>query len=337
VARADVALPRWSRLSIVVVATAVPFAIADALGIPHSRIVIAPGTASHFVTVMAVLGAAAASAAIVQRRMRTKSTRFAAFLDAAAEGVVVVAWAGLLFTPLSLAAGIFMYMAAAMGWPLGDATLAAIDRALGFDWPSVLRALDHHPLLATILSRVYHTTGPQIPIVFLVLGFAGRRERLLEYLALIGVSSLFTGAATALVPAVGAHAFFHPARDAFSHFTADAGMWHYEELMRLRSGRPFLYDVTRTQGLVTFPSYHAVLAIITSYAMRGVRHLALPVALLNAVVVVSTIPEGGHYLIDVLAGIVVAALSIPLVGDLVGREAPDARPRAALYRPPRRG
>jgi len=316
-----VALPRWSRLSIVIAGTAVPFAIADLLGVPRSTITLAPHTARHVVAVMAVLGVASLSAALVRRRMASKATRLAAFLHAAADGVIVLAAAGLLFTPLSFAAGVFMYMAAALGWPLQDATLAAIDRAVGFDWPSVLRALNQRPAVATALADVYHTTGPQIPVVFLFLAFTGRRERLLEYLALIGVTSLFTGAATALVPAVGAHGFFHPVRDAFSHYTAGAGMWHYEELMRLRSGRPFVYDVTRSQGLVTFPSYHAVLAIITSFAVRGVRYVGWPVALLNAAVVVSTIPEGGHYLVDVAAGAAIAMVSILLLRDLVGGEA----------------
>jgi membrane-associated phospholipid phosphatase len=71
---------------------------------------------------------------------------------------------------------------------------------------------------------------------------------------------------------------------------------------------------------VTFPSYHAVLAIITSFAVRGVRHVSWPVALLNVAVVVSTIPEGGHYLVDVVAGAAIAMVSILLIGDLVGAE-----------------
>ena len=77
----------------------------------------------------------------------------------------IIVEAGALFTPLSLAAGIFMYAAAATGRPLRDAQLAAVDHLLGFEWPSFLAATNAHAVVATVLSVAYHTTGPQIPVV----------------------------------------------------------------------------------------------------------------------------------------------------------------------------
>ena len=64
------------------------------------------------------------------------------------------------------------------------------------------------------------------------------------------------------------------------------------------------------QGLVTFPSFHTSLAIITTYAVRGIRFVTLPVAILNGLVIVSTLPEGGHYLIDVIAGAIISIIAI---------------------------
>jgi membrane-associated phospholipid phosphatase len=83
--------------------------------------------------------------------------------------------------------------------------------------------------------------------------------------------------------------------------------------MGLRSGPAAVLDFRKMEGLVTFPSFHTVLAIITAYAFRGFRLLALPALVLNGAVIVSTLPEGGHYLVDVLAGALIAAAGIALV------------------------
>lgn len=303
---------------LVVAVAAGLFAIADVIGLPRSVMSVGPQTPLQFLRTVAGLTACFAAVYLVKRRMDAKPARLAAAISRAADGLRIVLGAALLFTPLTFAAGIFMYMAAAIGWPLMDANLAALDRMLGFDWPSFLAAINDRPLIAAGLSMAYHTTGPQIPILFLWLGMSRREERLYEYVALIAVSSILTGAVMALTPAAGAYALFTPSPETFSHFTASAGMWHYDELMRLRSGRPFVYDVTQSQGLVTFPSYHTVLAIITSYAARDARWVFVPVAILNAVVVVSTIPEGGHYLIDVVAGGAIALVSILFVRAVAG-------------------
>ena len=53
-------------------------------------------------------------------------------------------------------------------------------------------------------------------------------------------------------------------------------------------------------------------------------YVAVPVAVLNAVVIIATIPEGGHYLIDVIAGAVIAVLSIVIVHGVAGRDSLDS-------------
>ena len=88
--------------------------------------------------------------------------------------------AGASFTGLSLAAGIFMYISAAQGLPLMDANLAAVDRAIGFDWPSFLATVTCYRMIASVLLVTYHTTGPQIPALFLFLGMTLRQKRLVE-------------------------------------------------------------------------------------------------------------------------------------------------------------
>jgi len=77
----------------------------------------------------------------------------------------------------------------------------------------------------------------------------------------------------------------------------------------LRGGGPLSFDLSRLQGLISFPSYHTVLAVLLTYAHRRSLLLA-PIALVNGIMLFSIPSYGGHYLIDIIAGAAVALLAI---------------------------
>jgi membrane-associated phospholipid phosphatase len=116
-------------------------------------------------------------------------------------------------------------------------------------------------------------------------------------LARLVASGLVTVGLSGLLPAVG----LIPDAPHVAHFLA------------LRADTLREIDLTRLQGLISFPSYHAAMAVLVGHALWGVPYLRVPAALLNLVMLVATISEGGHYLVDVLAGCVIAAGAIALV------------------------
>lgn len=62
-------------------------------------------------------------------------------------------------------------------------------------------------------------------------------------------------------------------------------------------------------GVVSFPSFHTVLAILSAFALwplRWIRWIAVPVAI---AICISTVTTGWHYGLDVIAGAVVALIS----------------------------
>jgi membrane-associated phospholipid phosphatase len=246
-------------------------------------------------------------------RLGGDPSKIASAIRTAACGVDVLARVGAFTVCSGIAAGTYMYLATSAGLPLQDARLASLDHTLGFDWPGFLTLANASPAISWVLVTAYHSALPQMLLLYLLLCFSGRERRLAEFLALISVTSLAVGALMLLVPAAGAYAHFRPPRELFDGFSANAGMWHYETLMMLRTQAAPLLDFGRMEGLVTFPSFHTVLAIITAYAFRGIRFLALPAVILNGIVVVSTLPEGGHFLVDVIAGAIIAVAGIALV------------------------
>lgn len=64
------------------------------------------------------------------------------------------------------------------------------------------------------------------------------------------------------------------------------------------------------------PSMHTAMAILFAYALRRVPVVAYVAAILNAVMIASTPTHGGHYLIDVVAGVLLAVTTIMLVKRL---------------------
>lgn len=262
---------------------------------------------------------------LVSVRLRQDQSNIAKFIWHYSDGFAILISASVFLIPMANFGTIYMYLAAGMGLPLQDAWLARIDHAIGFDWLAFLQFTNSSPVVSTILVQAYHSAGPQLVALLLFLSLTKRCGRLSEFLAVLAVSSLLTGTVMVFVPAVGAYDYYQPDRQLFDNFTPNAGMWHYDQLMALRSrrGMDFLYD--KAVGLVTFPSYHTVLAILTAYTVRDVRLLAAPAVILNAVAIVSTLPEGGHYLIDVLAGFVIALASVFLVRGVSKEKTPNGR------------
>ncbi len=82
----------------------------------------------------------------------------------------------------------------------------------------------------------------------------------------------------------------------------DAGVWHLQHFEALRNGTFRVFTAQETEGLITFPSYHTACALLVPLAMRGFGALTAIAWAFAAVVAVSTVPIGGHYLIDVIAG-----------------------------------
>jgi len=59
------------------------------------------------------------------------------------------------------------------------------------------------------------------------------------------------------------------------------------------------------KGLIAFPSFHTVLALLSIYGALSIRPLIVPFVVLNLTAVAAVPLHGGHHLVDVFAGIAV--------------------------------
>ncbi|WP_349371179.1 phosphatase PAP2 family protein [Salinarimonas sp.] len=210
---------------------------------------------------------------------------------------------------LTAAGAVMSYAAIAAGLPLRDETYAAWDRALGFDWVAFLAFAAERPLLAQILIAAYHSSLIQIVTIVLLLGLSGRQLALERFLTAYAVSALVVIGVSGLAPAIGPYVHYAP-DPALMRMTAEAGVWHLTHFEALRAGTFAVFDLAQTEGLVTFPSFHTALAVLTIWAAWGVAWLRWPALALNLCVIAGTLPEGGHYLVDLVGGAAAALLAV---------------------------
>jgi len=204
--------------------------------------------------------------------------------------MIVCASLLILFT---VTASVFSYLVVSTNAELVDSSLASWDHMLGFDWPKVFLWVQQKPQLDRILALAYTSVIPQIIVVIVYLSLTKRHKTLAEFNGAFVATFLIIEIVSAFFPAAGPFKYYADVVHADSSMLS-----HFEPL---RSGALRSIDLLATQGLVSIPSFHAILAILLIYAMRETR-LRMLFLLINILVLISTPTCGGHYLVDVIAG-----------------------------------
>jgi len=208
------------------------------------------------------------------------------------------------------------YVAAAVGFPLRDRLFDGMDRALAFDWLGLLAIMKRWPDVAALLHVAYLSLTVQTAIVVLLLAFTGRLAWLRVYMLAFVIAALATIVISAALPAEGVWLHYGlttsagPLPDSHSSWPVFLG---------LRDGSYRTIVAVGAQGIVTFPSLHAALAVILLAAWWP-----LPIArwiglVLDALMLIATPIEGSHYFVDVFAGIAIACASVLVARAIVLR------------------
>ncbi len=208
-----------------------------------------------------------------------------------------------LFTMLGV---VLAYAIAARGGVLLDDRLAAADRALGVDWPAIRALLDHLPPLIWLLGLAYHSLVVQMIVAIVALSHAGRTSVLRITVGAAILSGFATILVSGLFPAMGN--VFDPA--AYRHLWPSIAWLETGLIGGLRDGSIRVVDLGAMMGIVTFPSFHATLALIFIWAFGHLPRLAFPAQCWAGLTIVATPVFGGHYAVDVLAGLALAPPAI---------------------------
>jgi membrane-associated phospholipid phosphatase len=216
----------------------------------------------------------------------------------------------------SVCAVLAAYSLQRLGFPMRDQFLENADVAMGLSWFDYAHWVDKHRLVQTILHGAYYSIWPQTILPVLLLPLLHRLDEARIYILAFAVALTLTIFISALMPAIGPIVFFD--RSAF-HVLRFTGATPFEQLMRLREVGPLIQNAF-PGGIATFPSFHATMAILTPLAFRAYPRIFAALVILNVAMLGSTVTEGAHYFIDIVAGIVMAFFAYLLAKRVIGME-----------------
>jgi membrane-associated phospholipid phosphatase len=163
---------------------------------------------------------------------------------------------------------------------------------------------------------IYMSLSVQITAIVLVLGFSGRLAWLRVYTLAFIFAALGCIAISALMPSEGVW-MFEGLKHGDPLLPVSSGAWPV--YAALRDGSLRLLMARGAEGIITFPSLHAGLAVILIVALWPVPVLRWISAVINSLMLVATPIDGAHYLTDILAGVVIAVVSLLAARALVAR------------------
>ncbi len=241
-----------------------------------------------------------AAAALLSRHSRI------AFPNAARVALFIEANCAVIVLGLSLAC--LSYLAAAIDLPLRDQELVRFDRQLGFDWLRMMHSIDGWPGLLVLLDAAYATFTFQLIATVLILVIAQRPHDLDRFFIIFICASVISEIASVIVPTLGPMSTLAD-HSSFAHLPT-LGRTTAEIVTALRDGALKEVDLDAVNGIISFPSLHAAVAVIVPFALRWNKSLLCTVVMLDSVMLMSAIPSGNHYLTDVVGGVGTAVLAI---------------------------
>jgi len=230
-------------------------------------------------------------------------------------------------------AGPLTYVAATANMPLQDSALATFDRALGLDWRVYLDFVHARPSLIVLFTMGYDMIFWPMFAIPLLLGLKAQHDRLNRYTLALLLTFAMTIVVSIAVPAFGPYQPLAHSDYALIHPTAYFD--HAREFPRIRDGSLDVIDFRRLAGIVTFPSFHAASAVLYMWVFWPIWWMRPAVVIGCGTMLLATPICGGHYFIDIVAGVGVAVLAIAMAGAAARRLAAQqlAPPMMVLQSP----
>jgi hypothetical protein len=219
------------------------------------------------------------------------------------------------------------YLLMTIAGPRIDVALAAIDHAMGFSWPALMGLAARHRILNTLLAWAYVSVMPQTTLLLLLLGWKNKCADIYGLCLALAGGAAITLALWTMFPSFGAFSVFILPPGIASKLGLVVGFDYARDLVAMLRHGPGFISPTELRGVVGFPSYHTVQALVLIWYARHLKGLRWVALGLNIAVLAATPIQGGHHLIDLIGGAVVALCAIALAERTVswarGRSTPD--------------
>ncbi len=206
--------------------------------------------------------------------------------------------------------GFAFYPTAIFKFPLIDEYLSKVDKFLGHDWFGYTNFLVQYPIFRELLYIGYNSM--QISLVIMIFALVISKNAV--HLQRFFIAFFLTLAATLII------AWFFPASSVFIYYNVDPNAihtlrttsgWDSSHLLAFRESN--LHTLPKElHGIGAFPSFHAATGFLLIWGAYPIILIRLLFAIFNILLIVSVPFDGGHYFSDVICGLFIAFLSIPV-------------------------
>ncbi len=213
---------------------------------------------------------------------------------------------GLTWT-MALAGGFISLLGLRLRLPLADDALLRADRWLGVDGPQWIAAFLTRADWPAMVTMSYNHTVPVLTLSLAAQALAGCRAEAWRAAFCFAASLLTVCLVSILTPARGLGMWLTDAT--LAQLPGGAARYFWPSFDRFYSGGgDAVLTLAAIDGVVSFPSFHTVMGLIT---LGLWRHSPIGFGLALAWFVqmmAGTMPLGGHYFVDLLGGLGVWAL-----------------------------
>ena len=194
--------------------------------------------------------------------------------------------------------------------PLQDLHLAHLDQMMGVNVPMIAAWASQHWLGHLINSTYPMLISILVPLAVFAPALLGRWIAAREFVVANIVALIIGLTLFALLPAIGPWYGYHLPPGPVQQFCQT-------ELLHLRIPGPL---VSHPAGIVCFPSFHVIWAILCARTLWTFRLFRIPVSVFTGMIILSTLTTEWHYFADVLAGTAVAYVSIRIAARMISSE-----------------
>jgi PAP2 superfamily len=215
------------------------------------------------------------------------------------DSALMILWAILLWRVLPFAVDFAARLS--RRFSLRDEFLARADRLGGVHIATIVHWASHNAM-GRVLNASYFLLGPLLALACLVPSLVGRLQTAKQFL-IANLAAFAIGLPLLIVfPAVGPWTAEHflPRPDQALCQSA---------IEQVRAAGDCIHQAA---GVICFPSFHVMWAILSAWTLFPVRGLRWLSTVLAAAIVLSTMTTGWHYMMDVLGGIILAGVSIAI-------------------------
>lgn len=184
---------------------------------------------------------------------------------------------------------------------LQDPFFNALDKKLGFNLVSLMQHIRHYPKVALGLEFLYFALLYVVKLLPLILAALQEETAVYRFSisfiisCILGFTIYYFLPTTAPADVISTK-LFNPFQ---YHLVAQFQQIHTHQTPQFSQA-----------GLIGFPSFHTIWAILLAYTCWSRKKLLYGVSIFSFLVIVATLASGWHFLSDIIGGVLVAFISI---------------------------